>query len=197
MNVNADFENIIKVLVLGNSTVGKSNFIFRFCKNDFQESHIATVGIDCQSKIIQLHDKTSVKINVFDTAGQERFMCINRNLFTRVQGILLLYDISQLRSFEKLKDWIETIKDNCAVIPIILVGNKVDLEDHRAVSYDEGKKIADENGFMFIETSAKTNVNVDKAFMDLAEKVLQDYKRKIDDTLNLGTKTKRNNGACC
>ena len=197
MNVSADFENIIKVLVLGNSTVGKSNFIFRFCQNDFQESHISTVGIDCQSKIIQLHDKTSVKINVFDTAGQERFMCINRNLFTRVQGILLLYDISQLRTFEKLKDWIETIKENCADIPIILVGNKVDLEDNRAISYDEGKKIADENEFMFIETSAKTNFNVDKAFMELAEKILRDYKMKINDTVDLGGETKRKKIGCC
>lgn len=197
MNVAADFENIIKVLVLGNTTVGKSNFIFRFCKNDFQESHIATVGIDCQSKIIKLQDKTSVKINVFDTAGQERFMCINRNLFTRVQGILLLYDISQIKTFEKLKDWIETIKENSAVIPIILVGNKSDLEEYRAVSVEEGKKLATENGFMFIEASAKTSLNVDKAFMMLAEKVLQEYKSKMDETLNLEDNVKKNRIGCC
>ena len=178
MNVESDFETLIKLSIIGDSNVGKSNFLFKYIDDQFSPLHVATIGFDYKSKITTLPvSKKIVKLQIWDTAGQEKYMSINKNLFQRVQGIILMYDITKRQTFEHLDTWINIIKQMTNEIPIILVGNKVDQEDNsengRTVEYSEGEDYARENDFEFFETSAMDGTNVNKVFATIAEKVLK------------------------
>ena len=114
MNVPTEFQNLIKLLIIGDSSVGKSNFLFQFIENKFTDSHISTVGFDCKSQIVTLPtSKQVVKLQIWDTAGQERYMSVNKNLFLRVQGMILMYDITNRDSFEHVTVWINNIREIC------------------------------------------------------------------------------------
>ena len=178
MNVESDFETLIKLVIIGDSGVGKSNFLFKFIEGQFSPLHVATVGFDYKSKIITLpQSKKKVKLQIWDTAGQEKYMSVNKNLFQRVQGVILMYDITSRETFERLNIWLNIIKQMTNDIPIVLVGNKLDLEDNeddgRIIEYGEGEDFAKENDFDFFEVSAKNGTNVEKAFISIAEKILK------------------------
>ena len=178
MNVESDFETLIKLVIIGDSGVGKSNFLFKFIEDKFSPLHVATVGFDYKSKVCTLpQSKKKVKLQIWDTAGQEKYMSINKNLFQRVQGIILMYDLTKRDTFERLTIWLNIIKQMTCEIPIVLVGNKLDEENNeesgRIVEYSEGEKFAKDNGFQFLEASGMNGTNVDKAFMTIAEKVLK------------------------
>ena len=129
MNVESDFETLIKLVIIGDSGVGKSNFLFKFIENKFSPLHVATVGFDYKSKVCILpQSKKKVKLQIWDTAGQEKYMSINKNLFQRVQGIILMYDLTKRDSFERLNIWLNIIKQMTCEIPIVLVANKLDEE---------------------------------------------------------------------
>ena len=177
MNIESDFETLLKICIIGDSSVGKTNILFKFIEGQFSPLHVATIGFDYKSKIITLPtSKKKVKLQIWDTAGQEKYMSMNKSLFQRVQGIILMYDITNRETFERLQIWLNLIKQMTNEIPIILVGNKLDLEDSeehgRIVEYNEGDDFANENEIDFFEVSAVSGANIDNIFISIAEKVL-------------------------
>ena len=173
MNVKSEFENIIKLLLIGDSAVGKTNFIFRYVNDSYTSNHLSTVGFDFKSVVTKLSkSKKTVKLQIWDTAGQERYMSVNKSLFLKVQGILLFYSITDRESFEHITNWVDIIRDTCDSLPIILIGNKKDDESLRIVSEDEGKKLAKNFNLEFLEASGKENINVKESFEKIAEAVI-------------------------
>jgi len=175
MNDNSnDFEVLIKIVIIGDSGVGKSNYLYRFVEGRFCPIHDATVGFDYKSKIIFLpNSKKTVKFQIWDTAGQEKYMSINKNLFQRVQGIILMYDITETKSFENLNQWMSVVKQLANGIPLILIGNKIDLVDGRKISEEKGKDFALSHKIDFFESSGKSGVNVEESFIKLGELIIK------------------------
>ena len=180
MQINSDFEFQIKIVIIGDSGVGKTNFIFRFTEGRFSPLHVTTVGFDYKSKIIKLPtSKKKVKLQIWDTAGQERYMALNKNIFQKVQGIIIMYDLTNRASFENLNRWFTLVSQSVSNKPRILVANKLDLaEDSRIVTEDEGNKLAKEYHIPFFEGSGCSGQNVDKIFAHLSEMV---YKNLIEE----------------
>ena len=172
MDDDDNYEVLIKLVILGDIAVGKTNFLCRFVDNEFNIVHVSTVGFDFKSRICDITKvNKKVKFQIWDTAGQEKYMSINKNLFQRVQGIMLMYDISNEESFNHLNKWIEHIKENSSGSPVILIGNKSDLENNRQVSKQEGEAKAKNNGIAFLETSALDGNNIELAFQTLVEEI--------------------------
>ena len=185
MQINSDFEFQIKLVIIGDTGVGKTNFIFQFTEGRFSSLHVTTVGFDYKSKIIKLpKSKRNVKLQIWDTAGQERYMAINKSLFQKVQGIILMYDLTNRDSFEHVTNWLNLIKQTVTSKTVILVANKLDLEEEkRIVSVEEGEKIAKDNNILFFEGSGSTGQNVDKIFTAIAESIYTDL---MDDNNERG-----------
>jgi len=161
---------VYKILVVGDGTCGKSSILHRYVDSTFYPNYISTIGVDFKIKCIEVDNK-NVKLQMWDTAGQERFRSITSVYYRGVNGILLVYDVSNRESFTNIKEWIKNIDmfaPNDAYI--ILVGNKSDTT-HRKVKIDEGIELAKELNIPFIETSAKDNINIDKAFELIVEKL--------------------------
>ncbi len=181
-----DFKSdcVYKVLLLGDSTVGKTCFLMRYTDNTFQEIHMSTIGLDYRLKNITLENGKNIKIQIWDTAGQEAFQAITRTYYKGAVGALLVYDITRHETFEHIDRWLNEIKANGSKdICCILIGNKKDLEDQRQVKYEEGEKLAKSNNLLFLETSAKSAENVQEAFLQTAEKILdQITKTGVDPT---------------
>jgi Ras-related protein Rab-1A len=201
MNNESNFDNTIKLLLIGDSSVGKTNFIFRFVDNRFQTVHLTTIGFDFKSKIVTLpNSKKTLKLQIWDTAGQERYMSLNQNLFLKVHGVILMYDISNRDSFDHLTKWLDLIKDAINDIPIVLVGNKIDKEEERLVSYNEGEQLAKELNISFFESSGKENKNVKEPFYSLCEEIINKVKNERTSTNNFSInnqKEKEKKKKCC
>ena len=191
MQINSDFEFLIKLVVIGDSGVGKTNFIFQFTEGRFSSVHVTTVGFDYKSKIIKLPNKKKViKLQVWDTAGQERYMALNKNLFQKVQGIILMYDLTNRDSFEHVQSWLNLIKKNVSNKTVMLVANKLDLaEEKRIVTEEEGEDIGKKNDMLFFEGSGASGENVDKIFTKMAEEV---YTKLIDERSEKGEYENKN-----
>ena len=164
----------LKLLTLGDTSVGKSSFIIKFIDNRFSINYIATLGFDFKQKKITINDET-IRLKIFDTAGQERFKSISLNIIKKANGVLLLYDIGNRDSFESVSNWIKSIKEiGQEKVCIILIGNKCDLsEEKRKVSKEEGIDKANEYNIPFFETSCKEGININEAFMKLSEEILK------------------------
>lgn len=164
-----------KVLIIGDSGVGKSCLLLRFCENNFTTSHLATIGIDFKMKTIEVEGKR-VRVQTWDTAGQERYKTITQTYYRGAMGIILTYAIDDRESFANVEHWMKQIKENANDdVGIILVANKSDVAT-RCVDYEEGKKLADSYGIQFFETSAKDARNVNDAFYAIT----LDIKHKIE-----------------
>ena len=162
-----------KVLLLGDSTVGKSCLLLQYIKRTFQESYLTSLGIVSENKEIRLEDGRGAILQICDTVGQERFRAITRNYFKKANGIVLMYDVTNLTSFKNIQNWISQINENVTEsVIIILIGNKIDLEESRVVKYEVGKKVADEYKIQFFETSAKTGENIEQCFIELTKALL-------------------------
>lgn len=161
-----------KLLLIGDSGVGKTGLFARFCKQTFYESTISTLGIDYRERRIIIEGK-KIKLKIWDTAGQERFRSITTSYYRNADGIFLVYDITNIKSFENVQMWIASICKYAspAGVEVILVGNKCDKEDSRAISIKQGEKLALAHGVAFIETSAKTDTNIETALVMLATKI--------------------------
>ena len=202
MKINSNFEIQIKLVVIGDSGVGKTNFIFQFTEGRFSSIHVATVGFDYKSKIIKLpKSKKNVKLQIWDTAGQERYMSVNKNLFQKVQGIILMYDLTSRESFEHINYWLNLVKHTTSSKTVMLVANKLDIEeDKRIVSEEEGAKVAKDNNILFFEGSGSSGQNVDKIFTTIAEEIYTNLLNDKDfsgNSLTLNKKNKKEKKQCC
>ena len=170
-----------KILLLGESSVGKTCFLLRYCDADFQES-ISTQGIDSRIKDLKRNGQ-KIKLSIYDTAGQERFRSLVQNLYKAADGILLIYDVSKVESFNLINKWINGIKENVDIekIGFIVVGNKIDLpESKKEVNEKMEKDLEKQLGYKIIEASAKEDINVTESFELLVDKMIKLKEEKID-----------------
>jgi len=167
------FDYLFKLLLIGDSGVGKTCILFRFSDDAFNSTFISTIGIDFKIKTIELHGK-KIKLQIWDTAGQERFQTITTSYYRGAMGIMLVYDITQSSSFGNINKWLRNIEDHATDnVAKLILGNKCDMEARRVVPTEQGEQLAKSKGLKFLETSAKANINIDKAFTMIAEDILQ------------------------
>ncbi|KAJ3682546.1 hypothetical protein LUZ60_015119 [Juncus effusus] len=204
---NGGYEYSFKILLIGDSAVGKSSLLVSFISSQMGDL-APTIGVDFKIKVLTVGGK-KLKLTIWDTAGQERFRTLTSSYYRGAQGIILVYDVTKRETFTNLSDvWakeIELYSSNKDCIKM-LVGNKLDKESEREVTREEGLKFAEESGSLFLECSAKTRTNVEKCFEDLALKILEvpslldegssvvkrnNLKQKQDNSNNA------NNGGCC
>ena len=201
-------ENLIPFMLLGDTCVGKTCLIQNFAKEKFDINTISTIGHDFKNKNIEIKkngEKKSFVLKIWDTAGQERFKSQCLMPLKNSLGVMLVYDITNKKTFEDVKDWIDLISENITSnnnhFTIILVGNKTDLEDDREISYEEGEKLAKDYKYSFYETSALNGSNVEEAFMDLVNKIINKYQYMNRKSFHLTTykipDKKKNKIKCC
>ncbi|VDN01628.1 unnamed protein product [Thelazia callipaeda] len=169
------YDLLFKLLLIGDSGVGKTCILYRFSDDAFNTTFISTIGIDFKIKTIELKGK-KIKLQIWDTAGQERFHTITTSYYRGAMGIMLVYDITNAKSFDNIAKWLRNIDEHfkhaSEDVEKMLLGNKCDMAERRVVSRERGEKIASDHGIRFLETSAKANIQIDKAFYDLAEAIL-------------------------
>ena len=178
-----NYDQTCQILILGDSSVGKTSLIKRYTNGIFKEEYLATVGLDFYSKV-EIIDNKTINVKLWDTAGQERFKSLTQSYFKNAEGVLLTYDITNIESFNNLKDWISSIKKNMEgkeiFIPLIILGNKIDMEDSREINKENAEKFANENNYQYFETSAKTGEGVDNSIRELVKLILK-QNGKMDD----------------
>ena len=171
------YDFIMKLILVGDSAVGKTNILSKYLKNYFDPDSKATVGVEFGTKNIQIEDKI-IKVQIWDTAGQERYRSVTSTYYKGAKGAFIVYDITRKATFESIDKWIEDLKNNGEEDMIIyLVGNKSDLNDMREVEKDEAMTISEKYNMAFSETSALHGDNIHKIFQDLMEKVYIKYFR--------------------
>ncbi|GLJ40779.1 hypothetical protein SUGI_0843320 [Cryptomeria japonica] len=175
----SDYDHLIKLLLIGDSGVGKSCLLLRFSDDSFTTSFITTIGIDFKIRTVELDGKR-IKLQIWDTAGQERFRTITTAYYRGAMGIILVYDVTDESSFNNIRNWIRNIEQHASEnVNKILVGNKADMDDSkRAVPTAWGQSLADEFGIKFFETSAKTNMNVEEVFFNIG----RDIKKRLEES---------------
>jgi len=186
-NKNAAYDYLIKLLLIGDSGVGKSCLLLRFSDDSFTPSFITTIGIDFKIRTIEFEGK-KIKLQIWDTAGQERFRTITTAYYRGAMGILLVYDVTDDKSFANIRNWIRNIEQHASEnVNKILIGNKCDLVDKKVIDTARGKALAEEFSIRFLETSAKNSINVDEAFISLA----RDIKKRLLDVEPVPTQSGR------
>ena len=174
----------LRIILVGDSGVGKTSLVNRFMGNDFQENNECTINVDFKIKTISSSSSIGAELKIFDTCGQEKYISTTRQYFKGTHGIVLVFDVCDLQSFKNLSNWMKEIKNNSDINPeIILVANKIDLED-RKVSKETGKKFADKNNIMYVETSCKKGINIDSPFEKLANAWVNKIKENPDNYIN-------------
>ena len=173
------YDYLLKVIVIGNSCVGKSNLTLRFTKDDFEIENETTIGVEFATRLVCL-DSNVYKLQIWDTAGQDTFKSITRSYYRNSLGVIVAYDISNRESFDAVRGWIEEVMERSepytGMQSIIIVGNKADRTSDRQVLTSEGENLASEFGFKFYETSAKTGENVNDIFCHIVADVNQKIK---------------------
>jgi len=163
-----EYDYLFKLLLIGDSGVGKSCLLLRFADDTYTESYISTIGVDFKIRTLDLSGKTC-KLQIWDTAGQERFRTITSSYYRGAHGIIVVYDVTDKESFNNVKHWMQEIEKYAADgVNKLLIGNKCDLSSKKVVSYDEAKELSDSLNVSFMETSAKNAHNVEQAFQKMA-----------------------------
>lgn len=171
MDLGPEYDYLFKLLLIGDSCVGKSCLLLRFADDVYTESYFNTIGVDFKIRTLDLDGKT-VKLQIWDTAGQERFRTITSMYYRNAHGIIVVYDVTDRHSFENVECWMQEIRKYAPDgVSKLLLGNKCDLSPKRVVPYDEAKELADSLGVQLIETSAKNAHNVEQAFQTMAGEI--------------------------
>ena len=195
---------VLPLMLLGDGQVGKTSLILRLTGNEFNDSQLTTVGKESYIQQVKLHGY-ELKMKIWDTAGQERFKSMSVQVIKNSDAVILVYAIDDRNSFNALDQWLNKLNDTIDISkkPIMIIGNKSDVEsDKRVVTYEEGKKYADEKGYHFYETSAKNNINIKEAFDDIFEQLYKAFEPEItgEKPANEGMKVGKRRGGnrrCC
>ena len=192
---------VYKVLLLGDTTVGKTCFLMKYTDKTFQDVHISTIGLDYRLKSMVLKSGKNIKLQIWDTAGQDRFRAITKNYYKGANGIILIYDVTSPKTYDNVKNWVTQIREEASPnVVVYLCGNKIDMEDDRKIKEEDGKKMAEEFGFPFNETSARDGININETFEDLVERIDSVYS-KLYTNINKTKKNKLYKGktksSCC
>jgi len=201
--MNAEYDYLFKLLLIGDSGVGKSCLLLRFADDTYTESYISTIGVDFKIRTVELDGKT-IKLQIWDTAGQERFRTITSSYYRGAHGIIVVYDVTDAESFNNVKQWLHEIDRYASEnVNKLLVGNKCDLASKRAVTFEQGKDFAESIGIEFLETSAKNATNVEKAFMTMSAQIKSRMKTqpaaadKNKANAKLSGQQVQSGGGCC
>lgn len=171
MSKDDEYDYLFKIVLIGDSGVGKSNLLSRFTRGEFNLESKSTIGVEFATRTIQTEGKT-IKAQIWDTAGQERYRAITSAYYRGAVGALLVYDIAKRASFENVERWLKELRDHAVPnIVIMLVGNKSDLRHLRGVSTEEAKQFAEQNALHFIETSALDSTNVEASFLTILKEI--------------------------
>ena len=195
---------VLPLMLLGDGQVGKTSLILRYTENTFDESGTSTCGIDFKCKFVSCDDK-KIRLDIWDTAGQERFKSMSVQVIKNSDAVILVYAIDDLTSFKDLDQWLSKLNETTDITkkPIIIIGNKADVENgKREVTYEEGRNYAENKGYKFYETSAKTGQNINEAFNDIFEQLYKTFENEItgEQPVNAGIQiNKKNKGRkkCC
>jgi Ras-related protein Rab-1A len=200
--MTTEYDYLFKLLLIGDSGVGKSCLLLRFADDTYTDSYISTIGVDFKIRTVDLDTKT-IKLQIWDTAGQERFRTITSSYYRGAHGIIIVYDITDKESFENVRQWLFEI-DRYASENVckLLVGNKSDLANKRQVEFETAKGFADELNIPFLETSAKNATNVEQAFLTMAAQIKNKMQsqpvRENKPPVNIGQQTNQDKqGGCC
>ena len=189
-----NYDQKCQLLIIGDSTVGKTSILSRFANGTFNSNYLATVGLDNFTKD-EIIDNKTIRIKIWDTAGQERYKSLTKGFFRNAEGVMLVYDVTNSETYENLKFWLQSIKNNMSSdmgeIPIIIIGNKIDCED-REVIKEEAEKFWKEQGYQYFETSAKTGDNIDMTIKYLVKKVVDIKEGKKEEDKNQNIKIDKN-----
>ena len=202
-SLDGSFDIKINIMLLGDSNVGKSSILRRYCENQFSPNFISSIGVDFETKILKINNQ-NINVSIWDTAGQERYKVLSKNYYNQSDGFIIVYDITKNGTFFNIKKWIEEINDSSSEYnKAIIVGNKSDLEEDREIKKEDGKKLAKDHNLNFFEISALNGHNIDKAFDCLIKIILKDIKSKESNGSNSSSKLtierhrKNNKRKCC
>ena len=206
MNSEQEAQIVLKLLLLGDSSVGKTSILLKYISNKFDESSISTVGVDYMDKIID-YNKFKIRLQIWDTSGEEKFRTITKNFYRNADGLLVVFDLTKKESYDHIRIWINEAKENNDKLKTLLIGNKLDLKDERIVAIDVAKQFAEKNNLKYIETSAKDGTNINESFQTIidllfdgksSEEILHEFTKQdsslsvVDDSMEVKKKK-----ACC
>ncbi|PON49822.1 Small GTP-binding domain containing protein [Parasponia andersonii] len=176
--VDHEYDYLFKLVLIGDSGVGKSNILSRFTRNEFCLESKSTIGVEFATRTLQVEGKT-VKAQIWDTAGQERYRAITSAYYRGAVGALLVYDITKRQTFDNIQRWLRELRDHAdSNIVIMMAGNKADLNHLRAISSEDAGALAEKEGLSFLETSALEALNVEKAFQSILLDIYQKISKK-------------------
>ena len=175
MSENEAIEYSFKILLLGDTSVGKTCFLKRYIDDTFQDAYLSTIGFDYKFKIVTLKNGKKARVQLWDTAGQERFRTIAKSYYNGAHGIILMYDVTNRKTYDNIRKWLNQIKEQAKkTICIVLIANKID-SDGRIVTKEEGERLAKESNLEIFEASAKEKTNVNEAFERIIENISENY----------------------
>ncbi|NP_001306719.1 ras-related protein Rab-35-like [Bactrocera neohumeralis] len=196
------FDHLFKLLIIGDSGVGKSSLLIRFSDDTFAGTYITTIGVDFKIRTVVI-DGLRIKLQIWDTAGQERFRTITSTYYRGTHGVIIVYDVTNGESFANVRRWLDEIQNNCDVVNKVLVGNKNDDPDRKVVITEDAQRFARQMDIELFETSAKDNINVEEMFLAITRQVLQHKLRNAQNeqqkdsiTLKKQQKNKRKSKCC-
>ncbi|PWA35019.1 RAB GTPase [Artemisia annua] len=206
--IDQDYDYLLKIVLIGDSGVGKSNILSRFTRNEFYLESKATIGVEFATRTLQVEGKT-IKAQIWDTAGQERYRAITSAYYRGAVGALLVYDITKRPTFDNVQRWLRELRANAdSNIVVLMAGNKSDLDHLRAVTAEDGQSLAEKEGLSFLETSALEAVNIEKAFQTILTEIYHIISKKAlatqdpnglpgkGTTINIGDSSANTTGCC-